>query len=294
VGRCKFCSEAVQWEHTWRGHGAKYMVDTLEVLSKKYGKHIFYIGDNDFLHDPARTKAFIALMRKRRPEVKMWIQTTCGNFVKNEKLLRDLKEVGVYQVMLGIEAAVPDVLRRLNKPQNMELVKKAVELGKTHEFIVMGMLMWGAPWDTKAGLHKTLDFLVKNCDIVGPNAVSPWPGTPYYKECEAAGAIEIRDLSKFNMLDCVTRTAELSAPEADLYYKTVVGRALLLNWKALGNFFFSNKFMIRHYYKCFAKMGRSFLTGNPWRQQNYQPFEDFLRDRRGGRSKTRAGAGRKT
>ncbi|HBA59605.1 MAG TPA: hypothetical protein DCZ92_02035 [Elusimicrobia bacterium] len=293
VGSCRFCSEAVQWQHRWRGHGAKYMVDTLEVLSKKYGKKILYIGDDDFLQDPERTKAFIALMKKRRPEVRMWIQTTCANFIKNEALLKDLKDVGVYQVMLGIESFEPGVLKHLNKPQTQETVKKAVALAKSHNLILMGMVMWGAPWDTKAGLHKTVDFIVKNCDIMGPNAVSPWPGTPYYEECEKLGAIEVRDLAHYNMLDCVTRTAEFSAAEADVYYKNVVGKALIFNMKALGNFFFSSKFHFRTYYKMFLKMGWNFVTHRPWVQRNYQPFEDFWEKRHGVKAGTRAPAAKK-
>ncbi|MDO8803719.1 MAG: radical SAM protein [Elusimicrobiota bacterium] len=278
---CVFCSETVLWRHTWRGHTPQYMVDTLEVLNKKYGKRIFYVGDNDFLHDEERTKAFIALMRERRLDVKMWIQTTCANLIKNEKHLKNLREIGVYQVMLGIETNNPEGLKRLNKPQTLETVNKAVAIANTHDFIVMGMLMWGAPWDTKAGLHDTFKFLSENCDIIGPDFTTPWPGTPYYAECEKAGAIEVRDLSKYNMMNCITRTAELSAAESDAYYKSVVGKALIFNKKSLYNFFFSSKLLYRTYFMMFVKMGWSFVTGKPWRQKNYQSFEDFISKRRG-------------
>ncbi|MBI4655481.1 MAG: cobalamin B12-binding domain-containing protein [Elusimicrobia bacterium] len=280
-GNCVFCSETQLWQHTWRGHGAQYMVDTLEVLSVKYGKKIFYIGDNDFLHDEERTEEFIALMTKRRPDVKMWIQTTCANLIKNEKHLKYLRDIGVYQIMLGIETVSPEGLKRLNKPQTMETVTRAVSIAHSYDFILMGMLMWGAPWDTKAGLHNTFEFLSKTCDIIGPNATTPWPGTSYYQECEKMGAIEVRDLSKYNMLDCVTRTAELSAKESDAYYKNVVGKGLLFNKKSLYNYFFSNKLLYRTYYMMFVKMGWSFFTGKPWRQKNYQRFEDFIRKRHG-------------
>lgn len=280
VNRCVFCSETQLWRHTWRGHGAQYMVDSLEVLSKKYGKKVFYVGDNDFLQDEERTKAFIELMRKKQLGVNMWIQTTCANLIKNEKHLKALREIGVYQVMLGIETTTPEGIKRLNKPQTMDTVNKAVAIANTHDFIVMGMLMWGAPWDTKADLVNAFAYLTKNCDIIGPNCTTPWPGTPYYAECEKAGAIEVHDLAKFNMLNCVTRTAELSAADSDAYYKSVVGKALIFNKKSLFNYFFSSKLLYRTYFMMFLKMGWSFATGKPWHQKNYQRYEDFVSKRR--------------
>lgn len=278
-GSCVFCSEAVLWRSRWRGHSAEYMVDTLELLSRKYGKKIFYVGDDDFLYDEERTEKFIELMRARRLGVKMWIQTTCANLIKNEKHLRDLHDIGVYQVMLGIETSKPEGLKRLNKPQTLDVVERAVGIANQYGFILMGMLMWGAPWDRKEDLPAIFKFLNERCDIIGPDFTTPWPGTPYYAECEKAGAIEVRDLAKYNMLNAITRTADLSAAEADAYYKSVVGKALIFNKKSLYNYFFSKKPLYRTYFMMFVKMGWSFVTGVPWRQKNYQSFAEFMRGR---------------
>ncbi|MDA8132199.1 MAG: radical SAM protein [Elusimicrobia bacterium] len=279
VGHCRFCSEAIHWQHSWRGHGAKYMVDVLELLSKKYGKKVFYVGDNDFLHDQDRTREFIKLMRARKLGVLMWIQTTCFNVIRNESLMKDLNEIGVYQIMLGIETSKPSELQRLQKPQTLEVINKAIKIAQKHNFIIMGMLMWGSPWDTKEDLHNTLDFLIENCDIVGPDFTTPLPGTPYYDECKKMGAIEVTDFSQFNWLNAITRTADMSVGEADKYYKKWIGKALIVNRKFLGNYFFSKKPLHRTYLNMFIKMGWSFITNKPWRQKNYQPFEKFDLDK---------------
>ncbi|MEZ7890292.1 MAG: radical SAM protein [Candidatus Wallbacteria bacterium] len=273
--RCKFCSETLLWQHRWRGHGPEYMYRVLEILRKKYNKKVFYIGDDDFLHDPERVEKFIELMKKKPLDIKMWIQTTCYNVVKNKRLLRSLKEIGVYQIMIGIENPKPEALKNLNKPQTFELVKEALETLKPYEFIIMGMLVWGTPIDTKQDLHNALNFLMENCDIVGPNAATPWPGTPYYEECEKLGAIEDRDISRYDMTNCVTRTAEMNAADSDRYYKNVVGKALMFNKKFLGNYLFSNKTLYRQYVNMFIRMGWSFFTMTPWVQANYQPFNEF-------------------
>lgn len=274
--RCKFCSETLFWKHVWRGHGAEYMVETLSILRYKYNKRVFYVGDDDFLFDRNRTEKFIELMLKKRIDVKMWIQTTCVNAIKNQDLLAELKRIGVYQVMLGIETPKAKGLKGLNKPQDFDTVMKALEILKPHEFIIMGMLMWGAPWDTMQDLIDALEFLNEHCDIIGPNATTPWPGTPYYDECEKMGVIEIRDLSKYDMTNCITKTAELSAVEADFYYKKTVGKHLMLNKKFLGNYLFSKKPLYRTYVNMFIKMGWRFFIMKPWYQHNYQSFDDFF------------------
>ena len=273
--KCKFCSETLQWKHMWRGHGAEYMVEVLEILNKKYNKKVFYVGDDDFLHDRERVIKFIELMDKKKLDIKMWIQTTCYNAIANEDLLEGLKRIGVHQFMMGIEMPRPLGLKMLNKPQNVDIVMKALEVVKPFEFILMGMLMWGAPWDTKEDLNYALNFLGEHCDIIGPNATTPWPGTPYYIECENMGAIEVRDLSKYDMTNVITRTAELSAVEADFYYKKTVGKHLMLNKKFLGNYMFSKKPLHREYINLFVKMGWRFFIMKPWYQKNYQSFDDF-------------------
>ncbi len=275
TGRCKFCSETLLWRHCWRGHSAEYMVEALSTLRYKYNKRVFYIGDDDFLHDPERTEKFIELVLKKNLDIKMWIQSTCRNVIKNEKLLAGLKKIGVYQVMVGIETPKPKGLKVLNKPQNIDTVMRALEVLKPHEFIIMGMLIWGTPWDTMQDLVDSLEFLNEHCDIIGPNSATPWPGTPYYDECEKIGAIEVRDLTKYDMTNCITRTAELSAVEADYYYKKTVGRHLMFNKKFLGNYLFSKKTLYRTYVNRFVKMGWSFFTMKPWTQNNYQEFSDF-------------------
>ncbi|HBC75623.1 MAG: hypothetical protein A2008_08715 [Candidatus Wallbacteria bacterium GWC2_49_35] len=276
VGRCKFCSETLLWRHCRRGHSAEYMLEVLSTLRYKYNKRVFYIGDDDFLHDPDRIEKFTELAIKTKLDVKMWIQTTCRNVVKHERLLAGLKKAGVYQVMVGIESPKPKALQVLNKPQDFDMVMRALETLKPHEFIIMGMMMWGTPFDTMQDLVDNLEFLNEHCDIIGPDAVTPWPGTPYYDECEKIGAIEVRDLTKYDMTNCITRTAELSAIEADYYYKKTVGKHLMFNKKFLGNYLFSKKPLYRTYVNMFVKMGWSFFTMKPWTQKNYQSFEEFF------------------
>lgn len=276
--RCIFCSEAKQWRNCWRGHGAEYMVETLTLLRKKFGKRVFYVGDDEFLHDRARTEKFISLMQKAKLDILLWIQTTCYSAVDNADLLKSLKEIGVFQIMMGIETPKPQSIKSLNKPQNIELIEKAIATVTPHEFVLMGMLMWGAPWDTKADLYNALDFLMKKCDIVGPNAVTPWPGTQFYAECEKLGAIEVFDLSKYDMTNVITRTAELSAAEADRFYKNTVGKALMFNKKSLHDYLFSRKPLYKTYTNMFIKMGWRFFIMKPWIQKNYQEFDDFYRE----------------
>jgi len=274
--RCKFCSETLLWNHQWRGHSAEYMYEVLSILCNKYKKHVFYVGDDDFLHDRKRVENFIELMSKKPLDAKFWIQTTCYNTIANADLLSDLKRIGVFQYMMGIETPKPSSLKALNKPQDFDTVNKALDLLRPHNFIIMGMLMWGAPWDTMADLDAALEYLGSHCDIIGPNATTPWPGTPYYEECEKLGAIEVRDLSLYDMTNCITRTAELSAEEADYHYKRTVGRFLMTNKKFLGNYLFSNKPLYRSTVHMLMKMGWRFFMMKPWVQKNYQEFNDFF------------------
>ncbi len=278
-GNCSFCSEAKFWNNIWRGNSAKYVVDHLELLSKKYGKTTIMFGDNDFLWDPQRNIDFCEeLERRKLKDIHFWVQANPNKVVENKKLFPRLKKLGLFQVMMGTESMDKEKLKRLRKGAGLETQLNAMNIVKDSGVILMTMMMWGDWNDDERSLNDTWKFYRKYADVYPLTAMTPFPGTDYYKEVEKKGLIADKDFSNFTMVNVVMPTKHLTYEEAKKVYIKGLAKYFMY-WKGIWNAFFSKKPFLRYQQRTYIKLGISNLLGRKWKQKNYMPFEDYMASR---------------
>ena len=278
-GNCSFCSEAKFWKNRWRGNSAKYVVDHLELLSKKYGKTTIMFGDNDFLWDPQRNIDFCEeLERRKLKDIHFWVQANPNKVVENKKLFPRLKKLGLFQVMMGTESMDKEKLKRLRKGAGLETQLNAMNIVKDSGVILMTMMMWGDWNDDERSLNDTWKFYRKYADVYPLTAMTPFPGTDYYKEVEKKGIIADKDFSNFTMVNVVMPTKHLTYEEAKKVYIRGLAKYFMY-WKGIWNAFFSKKPFLRYQQRTYIKLGISNLLGRKWKQKNYMPFEDYMASR---------------
>jgi len=278
-GNCSFCSEAKFWKNRWRGNSAKYVVDHIELLSKKYGKTTIMFGDNDFLWDPQRNIDFCEeLERRKLKDIHFWIQANPNKVVENKKLFPRLKKLGLFQVMMGTESMDKEKLKHLRKGAGLETQLNAMKIVKDSGVILMTMMMWGDWNDDKRSLADTWKFYRKHADTYPLTAMTPFPGTDYYKEAEKKGIIADKDFSNFTMVNIVMPTKHLTYEEAKKVYIRGLARYFIY-WKVIWNALFSPNRFLRYQQRTYIKLAFSNLLGRKWKQGNYVPFEDYMASR---------------
>jgi len=278
-GNCSFCSEAKFWKNRWRGNSARYIVDHMELVSKKYGKTTVMFGDNDFLWDHQRNIEFCEeLERRKLKDVHFWIQANPIKVVENKGLFPWLKKLGLFQVMMGTESMNKEKLKHLRKPACLETQIKAMKAIKESGVILMTMMMWGDWDDDKRSLIEAWKFYRKYADTYPLTAMTPFPGTDYYKEAERKGIIADKNYSNFTMVNVVMPTKHLSYQEARKTYNRGLGR-IYIHWKILRDAFFSTNSFARYQQRIYVKLAFSNLFGRKWKQKNYMPFEDYMATR---------------
>jgi radical SAM superfamily enzyme YgiQ (UPF0313 family) len=276
---CSFCSEAKFWKNRWRGNSAKYVVDHIELLSKKYGKTTIMFGDNDFLWDPQRNIDFCEeLERRKLKDIHFWVQANPNKVVENKKLFPRLKKLGLFQVMMGTESMDKEKLKHLRKGAGLETQLKAMKIVKDSGVILMTMMMWGDWNDDKRSLVDAWKFYRKHADTYPLTAMTPFPGTDYYKEVEKKGIIADKDFSNFTMVNIVMPTKHLTYKEAKKVYVRGLARYFIY-WKVIWNALFSPNRFLRYQQRTYIKLAFSNLLGRKWKQGNYVPFEDYMASR---------------
>ena len=200
-GNCSFCSIRAFYNLApglkWRAMSPGAVVDEIERLHMDYGVEEFHFSDDNFIGPgPAgRDRAFEigrAIIR-RGLKVRFMISARADNVDRD--LLALLKEAGLVQVFLGVEAGVQTMLDRFNKGVTVEENRRAVSIIRNLGIEpVIGFILFDPDTSvqelldnltflksiglTEGGLNSRLDVL---------NRLEVYPGTPVEQDLKLRG-----------------------------------------------------------------------------------------------------------
>ena len=118
------------------------------------------------------------------------------------------------------------------------------------------MMMWGDWNDDKSTLIDTWKFYNKYADTFPLTAMTPFPGTDYYKEVEKKGIIADKDFSNFTMVNVVMPTKHLGYEEAKKVYTRGLAR-YFIHWRVLREALFSKNPFLRYQQRTYIKLAEN-------------------------------------
>ena len=211
---CSFCSERIFWRGVWRPHGARRVVDEMELVEDRYGKDLIWFGDDTFNLSRSRNVAICREIIERGLGVAWGIEARADLVVRDEDIIGLMREAGLFWVLIGVEGASDAELRRYGKGVTLKQVKRAFKVLKEHDIITQAMFIIGERGDTKASIlakERLAEELDADFAIFTP--LTPFPGTPLYELAEREGWIEERDWSKYDLAHVIMPTETLSRRE---------------------------------------------------------------------------------
>ncbi|NVM52949.1 MAG: B12-binding domain-containing radical SAM protein [Candidatus Helarchaeota archaeon] len=102
------------------------------------------------------------------------------------ELAQALNKAGCKVIAVGVESGDLKVLQRVNKMQDLNMVKKGIKAAKSVGISIQAYFVVGLPGETKESFFKTLKFLDEldlepGIDRVNFFAATPYPGTALYE-----------------------------------------------------------------------------------------------------------------
>jgi len=195
--RCTFCINAIL-KNKWRSRTVVQVLRDLEIIKEKdffQGKRLRFWDENFFV-DINRAKAIINGMIEKNLAIP-WETTVRVDYIRNgmidDEFMAKLKKSGCYLLSFGAESGSPKILSKIKKDIVPEDTINSAKLCLKHDIVPQYSFMIGLPGESKKDMKMTLkliDELVKLSDkiqILGPQAFRPYPGSPLYEECVAAG-----------------------------------------------------------------------------------------------------------
>jgi len=198
--RCSYCSESQLWQAKWRGRSGPLVVEEMQMLQRRYNKSLFVFNENSFNQSRERNEAFLESLGKSGLKCDFWFQSRIKDILRDRDLLPEYKKLGLYEVMLGVESISPQTLRNYTKNQNIEQIREAAELLRSHGIMVMTNVMFGDTEDTEETLRTIYDFVRKIGDFLVMTITTPLPGTRYYQQALADGRIEEKDFGNYDFM----------------------------------------------------------------------------------------------
>jgi radical SAM superfamily enzyme YgiQ (UPF0313 family) len=206
---CNFCSVTGMFGRGYRMQSPKRVME--EILRYKKGNVFF--SDDHFVANEKRTNELLDLMIHHRFD-RQWIAQVRTEISKNKKLVAKMKKAGCVAVCIGFESINAQSLNDMNKGQTVDDIKRSIKVFHDNHIGVHGMFILGNDSDTKETFKKTADFCKETkLDYVQYTALTPLPGTDFYKKLEIEKRILHSDWSYYDGLHVVFKPKNMTAAE---------------------------------------------------------------------------------
>ena len=191
VGQCSYCFRIFgKCKYTF--NSAKWILDEVQYLQKKYGINCFFFSDEDFMLVKERVEKFCSGIRVRKMNIK-WV---CSSRVKNidKPLCRLMKKCGCVHISLGLESGSQTILDNMKKGATVKDNENALNILRKIKLSHGGTMMFGHPGENDETLNETIAF----CKRMNLDRqffyTTPYPGTDIYNELVKAGRIKDKEV----------------------------------------------------------------------------------------------------
>lgn len=216
---CEFCNAVVTFGKADRRKDPKEVVDYITENHEEF--ETVKIFSPTLTLDEEWVMSFCEEILSQGLDVS-WCGTTRPDKLTNEELIRLMGLSGCYKIAIGIETLDEQNMLAISKIYDQELLRQGVSLLKRYGIIPKGLIMLGAPAQTKESVLKTFEKLNEwGVENIRPTAYSP------YQELRSDMTIdEIENFDKRTL--CFAGIADLSKSDLlRLVYEPELYREIL-------------------------------------------------------------------
>lgn len=213
--RCRFCYLATEGlRMPYHRRDASQIAQEFADTGQDYGVFI----DNNLGSDRTYLRE---LCRHLRPLRKIWSAAVSINVTDDPDAVRDMARAGCTGVFVGFESLragnITDARKRSPLPEDYA---RRVRLLHDHGIQVNGSFVLGFDHDDRDVFVRTADWIETNrLECATFHILTPYPGTPLFREMERQGRLLHRDWSKYDTAHVVFRPRKMSPDELAAGYR---------------------------------------------------------------------------
>jgi len=216
--RCRFCTTPISNNGLWRPRPVDSIINELKMISENRKITDIIILDDNLTANTKRIEELCSRIieckkKKEMNDFKFYAQIRVDSILKAPQMIKKMSEAGFWSVLIGIESVNDETLKDMNKRMTFNEVAKAIQILHSYNISVFGSVIIGFDLNaTEEDIIKEINYMKKiNVDILVLNLLTPYPGTPIYKELEEKGFITTKDWTKYTPFKPVYRTSQLTS-----------------------------------------------------------------------------------
>src|SRR5713226_3153626 len=197
---CEFCDIIVVFGRKMRFKPIEQVMGEVEAW-RRTGVSVVFFADDNFVGHRAYAKELLKALarwnaRQSRP-LAFYTQASI-DMVRDEELLRLLRDANFNEVFIGIESPRKASLAEMHKTQNEKLdLVDAVHTIQSHNLFIMAGMIVGFDSDDPPIFDEQYEFCQKaQIPIIMNNTLNASPKTPLAKRLQAEGRLLLDDWSQ--------------------------------------------------------------------------------------------------
>jgi anaerobic magnesium-protoporphyrin IX monomethyl ester cyclase len=212
IHECGFCSQQKFWCGTYRQRSPEGFLGEIDLLYQEYGVNTVLLTDEFPTQDRPRWERILEGLIRRKYPISLLIETCVEAIVRDADIMDRYREAGILHIYVGVEATRQERLDRFKKDIRCEQSREAIRLINEAGLISECSFILGVPEETETTIEETLE-LAKHYDPHYAHflLLAPWPYADIYPDVEPY--IEVRDLSRYNLVEPVIRPRSMGREE---------------------------------------------------------------------------------
>jgi radical SAM superfamily enzyme YgiQ (UPF0313 family) len=154
------------------------VMEWIDELVLQHGVRHIRIDDELFVLNEKRVELFCDLLIERKYDLNLWAYARVDTV--KPYLLKKMKEAGFNWLCLGIESAVEENRRGVNKVLQSDVLE-TIRVIQENSIFVLGNFMFGLPRDNYDSMQATLDLAIRSqCEFANFYSTVAYPGSALY------------------------------------------------------------------------------------------------------------------
>ncbi len=220
-GNCNFCYCTNRNSGKYACRSVEKLVDEIASLDVP----AIHITDDNFLTDRKYLFEFIRLVREKDIHKKYLIYGRADFIAHNEDLIKELADIGLALIMVGLEANNDDELDAYNKHVSLSENEECIRILAENNIYCAGLFIVHQKM-TKEDFKKLYEWISQRDIIPTVSIFTPMQGSAIYREYE--NELITKDVTKQDLFHCLLKPEHMSVRQfTNEYYKL----SLKLAWK---------------------------------------------------------------
>ena len=216
-----------------------------------------HITDDNFLVNREYLKEFIRLVKEKDIHKQYLIYGRADFIANNEDIMKELAEIGLSLIMVGLEATNDEELDSYNKHVSLHENEECIRILSENNIFCAGLFIVHQGM-TKEDFDKLYDWIASRDIIPTVSVFTPMQGSAMYKDYE--DKLITKDVTKQDLFHCLLKPEHMSVRRFTYEYYRL---SLKLAWKNRksplydgNNYFLSVLFILRAF---FLKLRRAIV-----------------------------------